>query len=134
MNEITFIEIVQMIAEDEVPEGAVFHTPALLGSEDTVQATHDSGGLKWAEGDMDRVQLEMDIINDKWWIEIPEVELTWQEAFAELAVGNKVKTEHFGETHLLSPTEDFADLWEYSPFSDLDDLLNHTKYFKVTDS
>lgn len=134
MNEITFIEIVQMIGEGKVPAGAVFHTPALLGSEDTVQATHDSGGLKWAEGDMDRVQLHSEVINDKWWIEIPEIELTWQEAFTELAAGNEVEAERWGTTYILSPTVDFGDLWEYSPFSDLGELLNHTKYFKVTDS
>lgn len=131
MKEITFIEIVQMIAEGKVPEGAVFYTEIEAGSSGKIEAKMVQGALNWASGDKTAVQLQDTVINDNWWIEVPEVELTWQEAFAELAAGNKVKTENWGTTHILSPTEDFDDLWEDSPFSDLDDLLNHTKYFKV---
>ncbi|NKD38233.1 hypothetical protein HED42_08815 [Enterococcus casseliflavus] len=127
-KKVTFAEIVQMIAEGEVPSGAKFYTPSRVFDVE-LSASMVGGTLHWDSGKV--VQLAPDVINDSWYMETPELKLSALEAMAELQKGNAVKGSHGGEDFTLSPYDDFEDLWDDSPLADMDDLLNHTEFYKV---
>lgn len=127
-KKVTFAEIVQMIAEGEVPNGAKFYTPSRVFDVE-LSASMVGDTLHWDSGKA--VQLAPDVINDSWYMETPELKLSALEAMAELQKGNVVKGSHGGEDFTLSPYDDFEDLWDDSPLADMDDLLNHTEFYKV---
>ncbi|WP_301389665.1 hypothetical protein [Enterococcus entomosocium] len=127
-KKVTFAEIVQMIAEGEVPNGAKFYTPSRVFDVE-LSASMVGDTLHWDSGKT--VQLAPDVINDRWYMETPELKLSALEAMAELQKGNAVKGSHRGEEFTLSPYADFDDIWNDSPLADMDDLLNHTEFYKV---
>lgn len=127
-KKVTFAEVVQMIAEGEVPNGAKFYTPSRVFDVE-LSASMVGDTLHWDSGEA--VQLAPAVINDIWYMETPELKLSALEAMAELQKGNAVKGSHGGEDFTLSPYDDFEDLWNDSPLADMDDLLNHTEFYKV---
>lgn len=128
-KKVTFSEIVQMIAEAAVPDGAKFYTPSRAHFDVELSASMVGNTLQWDSGKT--VQLAPDVINDSWYMETPEVKLTALEAMAELQKGKSVRGVHGGEEFTLSPYADFDVIWEDSPWADMDDLLNKTDFYKV---
>ena len=126
---VTFQEIVQMISEGKVPAEAKFI------SDDNCEATVEYDGtfgmivLRWDSGK--NVQLSKETASSTWVMETPDLKLTALEAMAELQKGNSVKGVHYGDEFTLSPYVDFDDIWEESPWGDMDDLLNYTEFYKV---
>lgn len=128
-KKVTFAEIVQMIAEAAVPDGAKFYTPSRVHFDVELSASMVGNTLHWDSGKT--VQLAPYVINDSWYMETPEVKLSALEAMAELQKGNKVKGDYDGEEYILSPSKDFDEIWDDSPWADMDDLLNNTQFYKV---
>ncbi len=129
-KKVTFSEIVQMIAEGTVPDGAKFYTPSRV-LEGELSASMVGNTLQWDSGKT--VQLAPYVINDSWYMETPEVKLSTLEAMAELQKGKSVRGVYDGDEYMLSPYDDFDDIWEDSPWADMDDLLNKTDFYKVED-
>ena len=136
-TEIKFTEIVQMIADGTVPEGAKF-----ISDDDCVARIVEDPNvygkvLAWENKPIgfpdvtNRVQLQADVINDQWFMEVPEQELSLAEAIEEWRDGGKVKVECRGETDKISAYDKFPYLWEFTEVTDLDDLLCNSKYYKV---
>lgn len=134
-REISFTDIVQMIADDAVPEDAVFLTPAIYADAGAalLEVHAVDNELQWASGTP--VRLSKETVADKWLIEIPEKrkELTWIEAMTAIKDGETVEAVNRGDSFILSGYMDFDDLWDDSPLADLDDLLNRTTFYKVAD-
>lgn len=132
-KEIKFTDIVQMIADDAVPAGATFYTPAVEGSSALITAEVSAGALRWADtiGDGTAVPLSRSVINDTWYIEVPEVELSLQEAIAEWKDGKAVEVENIGERFTLYSWTDIVDIWDDTPLGELGDLLFESKFYKV---
>lgn len=128
-KQVTFLQIVEMISTNTVPEGAVFYTPAEIGVEQLLKAEVTLGTLYWDDGV--KVGVTKDVINDVWYMDTPVVRLSALEAMAELQKGNSVKTITNSVGYTLSPFENFDTLWEVSPLVDLDELLNETAFYKV---
>lgn len=130
-KEITFQEIVQMIADKTVPAGAVFYTPSDIYAYELIQAKMEGNKLCWVDGVEDnRVQLESNVINDPWYIEVPEVELTLSEALAVLADGHDVKavSKKNGTTFVIDYVWDLSDIYDDTDIEFLEDLLEYTFY------
>lgn len=132
-KEIKFTDIVQMIIDDAVPEGATFLTPAVEGSSALITAEVSAGALRWADtiGDSKAVTLSRSVINDTWYIEVPEVELSLQEAIAEWKAGNNVEIEHNGQREIIGKRISLDTIWDETDIYDLDDLLFKSKFYKV---
>ncbi|MFW8618693.1 hypothetical protein ACOJB1_12685 [Enterococcus innesii] len=128
-KEVTFEEIVQMIAEDTVPTEATFVIED--GCEATVEydPTFGMNVLRWDSGK--NVQLSKEIASAPWRMKVPSLKLPALEAMAELQKGKSVRGVHGGEEFTLSPYDDFDDIWEDSPWADMNELLNKTDFYKV---
>ncbi|WP_142434864.1 hypothetical protein [Enterococcus gallinarum] len=129
-KKVTFAEIVQMIAEGTVPNGAVFRSDDAAG---TAFLSDVSGSLEWKnplEGE-ERVQANKTTTTAIWYMETPEVKLSALEAMTELQKGKSVRGVYDGDEYTLSPYTDFDDIWDDSPWADMDDLLNKTDFYKV---
>ena len=132
-KEIKFTDIVQMIIDDAVPEGATFLTPAVEGSSALITAEVSAGALRWADtiGDSKAVPLSRSVITDTWYIEVPGVELSLEEAIAEWKAGKAVEVKFEDESFLLYIGTDLYDICDETPLGDLGDLLFESKYYKV---
>lgn len=132
-KEIKFTDIVQMIIDDAVPAGVTFYTPAVEGSSALITAEVSAGTLRWADtiGEGTAVPLSRSVINDTWYIEVPEVELSLQEAIAEWKAGHAVEVEHSGSHFTFNRLTDFEDIWDDTSLLDLGDLLFESKFYKV---
>lgn len=131
-KKVTFAEIVQMIAEGTVPNGAVFRSDDAAG---TAFLSDVSGSLEWKnplEGE-ERVQANKTTTTAIWYMETPEVKLSALEAMTELQKGKSVRGVYDGDEYTLSPYTDFDDIWDDSPWADMDELLNKTDFYKVED-
>lgn len=131
-KKVTFTEIIQMIAEGTVPNGAVFRSDDAAG---TAFLSDVSGSLEWKnplEGE-ERVQANKTTTTAIWYMETPEVKLSALEAMAELQKGKSVRGVYDGDEYTLSPYTDFDDIWDDSPWADMDELLNKTDFYKVED-
>lgn len=131
-KKVTFAEIVQMIAEGTVPNGAVFRSYDAAG---TAFLSDVSGSLEWKnplEGE-ERVQANKTTTTAIWYMETPEVKLSALEAMTELQKGKSVRGVYDGDEYTLSPYTDFDDIWDDSPWADMDELLNKTDFYKVED-
>ncbi|WP_429969178.1 hypothetical protein [Enterococcus sp. AZ136] len=127
-KKVTFAEIVQMIADGKVPEGAKFYTPSCVFDVE-LSASMACDTLHWDSGKT--VQLAPHVINDSWYMETPEVKLSALEAMAELQKGKSVRGAYDGEEYILSPSKDFDEIWDESPWADMNELLNKTDFYKV---
>lgn len=135
-EEIKFTEIVQMIADGTVPEGAKFIT-----DDDCVATMQDSENrdelvLAWERKPfgmigINLVQFSEDIANSQWHMEVPEKQLTLTEAIEEWRKGNKVKVVFGSSADDISSYTDLDTIWEVTELGDLDDLLFHSEYYKV---
>lgn len=128
-KEITFQEIVQMIADKSVPEGAVFYAPKVQGwGSDLISAKYVRGTLTWTEGA--EVHISPAVINDTWYIEVPEVELTMTEAFQEFKEYRNVKAVHkeTGKVVMIDHSWDLDDICDYTDIEYPEDLLDYTFY------
>lgn len=129
-KEVTFAEIVQMIAEGTVPAEATF-----IISEDNCEATVEydrtfgMNVLRWDSGK--NVQLSKEVASAPWRMKVPSLKLSALEAMAELQKGKSVRGVYVGDEFILSPYADFDDIWEDSPWADMDELLNKTDFYKV---
>lgn len=135
-KEIKFTDIVQMVIDDAVPEGATFLTPAVEGSSALITAEVLDATLCWgdhyvAEKESSAVPLSRYVINDTWYIEVPEVELSLEEAIAEWKAGKAVEVKFEDESCLLYSWTAFVDIWDETPLGDLEDLLFESKFYKV---
>lgn len=138
-KEIKFTDIVQMIADETVPDGAKFYTPAFSGSSVLSSAAMsgkaDNAFLYWDENKGEpsdhMVQLSQDVLSDKWYIEVPEVELSLQEAIAEWKAGKAVEVKFGDERFLLHKWAGLYGIWDDTPLGDLEDLLFNSKFYKV---
>ena len=132
-KEIKFTDIVQMIIDDAVPEGATFLTPAVEGSSALITAEVSAGALRWADtvGDSKAVTLSRSVINDTWYIEVPGVELSLEEAIAEWKAGKAVEVKFEDESFLLYSGTDLYDICDETPLDDFGDLLFESKFYKV---
>lgn len=132
-KEIKFTDIVQMIIDDAVPAGVTFYTPAVEGSSALITAEVSAGTLRWADtiGEGTAVPLSRSVINDTWYIEVPEVELSLQEAIAEWKAGNKVEIEHNGQREIIGKRISLDTIWDETDIYDLDDLLFKSTFYKV---
>ena len=131
-KKVTFTEIIQMIAEGTVPNGAVFRSDDAAG---TAFLSDVSGSLEWKnplEGE-ERVQANKTTTTAIWYMETPEVKLSALEAMTELQKGKSVRGVYDGDEYTLSPYTDFDDIWDDSPWADMDELLNKTDFYKVED-
>lgn len=131
-KKVTFTEIIKMIAEGTVPEGAKFIADDGCGAVISFDPVFRTSVLTWADAPRN-VQISAEIINATWYMETPEVKLSAIEAMAELQKGKSVRGVHGGEEFTLSPYDDFDDIWEDSPWADMDELLNKTDFYKVED-
>lgn len=135
-KEIKFTDIVQMIIDDAVPAGVTFYTPAVEGSSALITAEVIDATLCWAdhfdaEKESSAVPLSRSVINDTWYIEVPEVELSLQEAIAEWKADKAVQVSFMGERCTLYHWTDFQDIWDDTRLSDLGDLLFKSTFYKV---
>ena len=132
-KEIKFTDIVQMIIDDAVPAGVTFYTPAVEGSSALITAEVSAGTLRWADtiGEGTAVPLSRSVINDTWYIEVPEVELSLQEAIAEWKAGHAVEIEHCGDRKTISKLTSLEAIWDDTDIYDVGDLLFSTTFYKV---
>lgn len=133
-KEIKFTDIVQMIADGTVPEGAKFYTPEVVGLEKPeLVAEMKYGALYWVDGEDEgnTVPIMANTVTDTWYIEVPEVELSLQEAIAEWKAGNKVEIEHNGQREIIGKRISLDTIWDETDIYDLDDLLFKSKFYKV---
>lgn len=138
-KEIKFTDIVQMIADGAVPEGTKFCTHYYRGSSAMISASMSGKGadafLYWDENEGDpsdhQVQLSQYALSDTWYIEVPEVELSLQEAIAEWKDGRAVEVENIGERFTLYSWTAFDDIWDATPLGELGNLLFESKFYKV---
>lgn len=130
-KQVTFLQIVEMISAGTVPEGAVFYTPADVGTDKLARASVSPDGYLTWDGTLNAVGVSPCITNDVWYMDTSVVRLSALEAMAELQKGNSVKTITNSVVYTLSPFEDFDNLWEFSPWGDMDELLNKTAFYKV---
>lgn len=138
-KEIKFTEIVQMIADGAVAEGTKFYTHGFSGSSVMISASMSGKGdtsfMYWDENEGKpsdhMVQLSQDVLSDKWYIEVPEVELSLQEAIAEWKDGNRVEIEHCGTRKSISKRTSLEDIWDDTDIYDVGDLLFSTTFYKV---
>lgn len=138
-KEIKFTDIVQMIADGTVPDGAKFYTHSYRGSSAMISASMSGKGadafLYWDENTGEpsdhMVQLSQDVLSDTWYIEVPQVELSLEEAIAEWKAGKAVEVKFEDESFLLYRWNDFDEIWDATPLGDLEDLLFESKYYKV---
>lgn len=132
-KEIKFTDIVQMIADGAVPAEATFYTPAVEGSSALITAEVSAGALRWADtiGEGTAVPLSRSVINDTWYIEVPEVELSLQEAIEEWNAGNRVEIEHCGTRKSISKRTSLDDIWDDTDIYDVEDLLFKSTFYKV---
>lgn len=133
-TEVKFTDIIQMIADGNVPEGAVFISDDGCRAK-MVSDVHSKPSLIWENGAdslfPNRVQLSAEIIDSTWYMEVPEKQLTLEEAIEEWRKGNKVKVVCGGESTYLNKYADFDDIWEDTDLEDLNDLLFRSEYYKV---
>lgn len=133
-KEIKFTDIVQMIADRTVPEGAKFYTPEVFGLEKPeLVAEMKHGALYWVDGEDEgnTVPIMANTVTDTWYIEVPEVELSLQEAIAEWKADKAVQVSFMGERCTLYHWTDFQDIWDDTRLSDLGDLLFKSTFYKV---
>lgn len=133
-KEIKFTAIVQMIADRTVPEGAKFYTPEVFGLEKPeLVAEMKHGALYWVddEDEGNTVPIMANTVTDTWYIEVPEVELSLQEAIAEWKAGNRVEIEHNGQREIIGKRISLDTIWDETDIYDLDDLLFKSKFYKV---
>lgn len=133
-KEIKFTDIVQMIADGTVPEGAKFYTPEVVGLEKPeLVAEMKHGALYWVDGEDEgnTVPIMANTVTDTWYIEVPEVELSLQEAIAEWKAGKAVEVKFEDVSCLLYSWTAFFDIWDKTPLIYLDDLLFESKFYKV---
>lgn len=133
-KEIKFTDIVQMIADGTVPEGAKFYTPEVVGLEKPeLVAEMKHGALYWVDGEDEgnTVPIMANTVTDTWYIEVPEVELSLQEAIAEWKDGRAVEVENIGERFTLYSWTAFDDIWDATPLGELGNLLFESKFYKV---
>ena len=138
-KEIKFTDIVQMIADGSVPDGAKFYTHSYRGSSAMISASMSGKGadafLYWdgntGEPSDHMVQLSQDVLSDTWYIEVPEVELSLEEAIAEWKACKVVEVEYRGSRFTFNRLTDFEDIWKDTNLVDLGNLLFHTKFYKV---
>lgn len=133
-KEIKFTEIVQMIADGTVPEGAKFYTPEVVGLEKPeLVAEMKYGALHWVDGEdeWNTVPIMATTVTDTWYIELPEVELSLQEAIEEWNAGNRVEIEHNGQREIIGKRISLDTIWDETDIYDLDDLLFKSKFYKV---
>lgn len=133
-KEIKFTDIVQMIADGTVPEGAKFYTPEVVGLEKPeLVAEMKYGALCWVDGEDEgnTVPIMANTVTDTWYIEVPEVELSLQEAIAEWKAGNKVEIEHNGQREIIGKCISLDTIWDETGIYDLDDLLFKSTFYKV---
>lgn len=133
-KEIKFTDIVQMIADGTVPEGAKFYTPEVVGLEKPeLVAEMKHGALYWVDGEDEgnTVPIMANTVTDTWYIEVPEVELSLQEAIAEWKAGNKVEIEHNGQREIIGKHVSLDTIWDETDIYDLDDLLFKSTFYKV---
>ncbi|MDT2783170.1 hypothetical protein P7G87_00515 [Enterococcus asini] len=133
-KEIKFTDIVQMIADGTVPEGAKFYTPEVVGLEKPeLVAEMKYGALYWVDGEDEgnTVPIMDNTVTDTWYIEVPEVELSLQEAIAEWKAGKGVEVKFEDESFLLYSWTDLYDVCDETPLSDFGDLLFKSKFYKV---
>jgi len=137
-KEIKFTDIVQMIADRTVPEGATFLTPAVEGSSALITAEVLDATLCWcdhfgAEIETSAVPLSRSVINDTWYIEVPEIKLTVEQMLRELRDHRDVRAVNAsGEVLRLLHTDDLDDLYSETDLYALYDLLDYT-FYKVAD-
>lgn len=129
-TKVTFTEIIKMIAEGTVPEGTKFIADDGSDAVISFDPVFCTSVLTWTDAPRN-VQISAEVINATWYMETPEVKLSTLEAMAELQKGKSVRGIHSGEEFTLSPYDDFDDIWEDSPWADMDDLLNKTDFYKV---
>lgn len=133
-KEIKFTDIVQMIADGTVPEGAKFYTPEVVGLEKPeLVAEMKHGALYWVDGEDEgnTVPIMANTVTDTWYMEVPEVELSLQEAIAEWKADKAVQVSFMGERCTLYHWTDFQDIWDDTRLSDLGDLLFKSTFYKV---
>lgn len=133
-KEIKFTDIVQMIADGTVPEGAKFYTPEVVGLEKPeLVAEMKHGALYWVDGEDEgnTVPIMANTVTDTWYIEVPEVELSLQEAIAEWKAGNKVEIEYNGQREIIGKRISLDTIWDETDIYDLDDLLFKSTFYKV---
>lgn len=131
-KKVTFTEIIQMIAEGTVPEGAKFIAEDGCSAVISFDHVFRTSVLAWADAPRN-VQISAEIINATWYMETPEVKLSALEAMTELQKGKSVRGVYDGDEYTLSPYTDFDDIWDDSPWADMDELLNKTDFYKVED-
>ena len=136
-KEIKFTDIVQMIADGTVPEGAKFYTPGYHGSSVMISATLGGSGddafLYWEDtpgSPQDHaVELSKDVMSDTWYIEVPEVELSLEQMLRELRDHRDVRAVNAdGEMLMLRHTDDLDDLYSETDLYAIYDLLDYTFY------
>lgn len=136
-KEIKFTDIVQMITDGTVPDGAKFYTHGSSGSSVMISASMSGKGgtsfLYWDEPTGEpsdhQVQLSQDVLSDKWYIEVPEIKLTVEQMLRELRDRRDVQAVNAGgEVLRLRHTDDLADLYSETELYALYDLLDYTFY------
>ncbi|MBO6417358.1 hypothetical protein [Enterococcus gallinarum] len=131
-KKVTFTEIIKMIAEGTVPEGAKFIADDGSDAVISFDPAFCTSVLTWTDAPRN-VQISAEVINATWYMETPEVKLSALEAMAELQKGKSVRGVYDGDEYTLSPYTDFDYIWDDSPWADMDDLLNKTDFYKVED-
>lgn len=131
-KKVTFTEIIQMIAEGSVPEGAKFIADDGSDAVISFDPVFCTSVLTWTDAPRN-VQISAEVINATWYMETPEVKLSALEAMTELQKGKSVRGVYDGDEYTLSPYTDFDDIWDDSPWADMDELLNKTDFYKVED-
>lgn len=131
-KKVTFTEIIKMIAEGTVPNGAKFIADDGSDAVISFDPVFCTSVLTWTDAPRN-VQISAEVINATWYMETPEVKLSGLEAMAELQKGKSVRGVYDGDEYVLSPYTDFDDIWDDSPWADMDELLNKTDFYKVED-
>lgn len=126
----TFAELVQMIADKELPEGTVVETPMIAGSTspDRLKAVYSGAfGLRWDEGG-GSILITPAVASDPWFI--PEVykEITFIEAVKAVVDGETVYADD--EKEPLEETSDLSAFINITGCHDIYDLAVDTTWYK----
>lgn len=125
-KEISFMDIIQMIADGKVQHGQKFYTISDGGTEYLTAEYRTSGTrdeLVWAETDL-RVQLEPKVINAIWLIYEPDTSVSFLEAMRKLSEGFRIKiVDRDGDSLFFDYWDNIQHLWSHLDVNDFGDLI-----------
>lgn len=135
-KEISFMDIIQLIADGKAQHGQKFYTISDGGTEylTAEYRTSQNGrnALLWKDTGT-RVQLEPNVINDMWYTDEPDTSISFLEAMRKLSEGYRIKiVDDDGHSITFDYWDDIRQLWIDLEVSDFEDLTQ-CKFYLVED-